>query len=85
MVLVLCVITLATSVSHAILTAIQVNLGWPVDTWFSSLQWILDILTEQAKTLEPPHKVWSRSFYRPDTLPLTQPTVSKHWSHLTLL
>jgi len=28
-----------------------------------------------------PKEFWSRSFYRPDALPVTQPTASKHWRH----
>jgi len=75
-------VTLSLSVLMAIF---QVNLGWPVfleakDDGGGGDNWTTGAISRAKLQSNHHHQQTNiQFFYRPDTLPVTQPTVSKHW------
>jgi len=74
-------VTLSLSVLMAIF---QVNLGWPVfleakDDGGGGDNWTTGAISRAKLQSNHHHQQTNiQFFYRPDTLPVTQPTVSKH-------
>ena len=80
-------VCLSVSLSLSVLTAIfQVNLGQPVpieakDDGGGGDNWTTEAISRATAKLQPNHHHQQTNiqfFYRPDALPVAQPTVSKH-------
>ena len=72
-------------------TSASMSLFWEMSEWWENIS-ILDFIVAKwwsYKTCKAPVKLSPSTnqhlaFYRPDALPVTQPTVSKHWMEYTV-